>query len=332
MRGLDRFANPIHLAQIHARADDHATYGIPVMHIPDGFLSPPVWLTLDVLAVPATSWVARRASRINTDQPDTSRIPLLGIMGAFVFAAQTINFPIGLGTSGHLLGGTLLGGVLGPAPAALVLTAVLILQALLFQDGGVLALGANIFNMALAGVAVGYLPILLWGRRPTSLFFGGLFSVLASGALAAAQLTISGIAISGPALTLAAGLFAVTGLLEGAITVAAFRAIARIRPQSLHEPATVSRHARLAIAATALLLVTTGVWFASAAPDNLQSLAANLGLQDHSVWSAPFPGYEMSVFGNGWGPEWLRKPAAGLIGIICVYGVCLIGGKRRQMR
>lgn len=302
------------------------------MHIPDGFLSPPVWLTLDVLAVPATSWVARRAGRSPGDPSDTSRIPLLGIMGAFVFAAQTINFPIGLGTSGHLLGGTLLAAVLGPAPAALVLTAVLILQALLFQDGGVLALGANVFNMALAGVAAGYLPILLYGRRPTSLFFGGLFSVLISGALAVAELAGSGVTISGPALALGAGLFAVTALLEGAITVAAFRAIARIRPHSLHEPAPVSRNARFAVAATALLLVTVGVWFASSAPDNLQSLAANIGLQDQPVWSAPFAGYEMSVFGNGWGPEWLRKPAAGLFGVICVYGLCLIGGKRRQMR
>lgn len=299
------------------------------MHIPDGFLSPPVWLTLDAIAVPAAGWVARRAAQGTTEQSDTSRIPLLGIMGAFVFAAQTINFPIGLGTSGHLLGGTLLAAVLGPAPAALVLTAVLILQALLFQDGGVLALGANIFNMAFAGVAAGYLPMLLWGRRPAALFFGGFLSVVTSGALALTQLALSGVAISSTALSLAAALFAVTGVLEGAITIAAYRAIARIRPQSLYEPVTISRNARFAVATAALVFVTIGVWFASAAPDSLQRLAANLGLQDQPLWSAPLAGYEMSVFGKGWGPEWLRKPAAGLIGLLCVYGICLLASRQR---
>ena len=121
------------------------------MHIPDGFLTPPVWGTLDAISAAAVPWVARRAQRDTQDQ----RIPLLGVMGAFVFAAQMINFPVGPGTSGHLVGGTLLAVVLGPAPAALVMTAILLLQALIFQDGGVLALGANDVNMALLGVAAG---------------------------------------------------------------------------------------------------------------------------------------------------------------------------------
>src|SRR6266496_1744342 len=136
------------------------------MHIPRGCLTPTVWGTLDAISVPAVAWVARRAQRDTQDQ----QVPLLGVMGAFVFAAQMINFPVGLGTSGHLLGGTLLAFVLGPAPAALVMTAILLLQALIFQDGGVLALGANVFNMALLGVAAGYLPLRLWGRKPLAIF------------------------------------------------------------------------------------------------------------------------------------------------------------------
>ena len=130
------------------------------MHIPDGFLSTPVWGTLDVVSAPAVAWVARRAHRDTQDH----RIPLLGVMGAFVFAAQMVNFPVGPGTSGHLVGGALLTIVLGPAAASLVLTAILVLQALIFQDGGVLALGANIFNMALVGVASAYLAHRLWGN------------------------------------------------------------------------------------------------------------------------------------------------------------------------
>ena len=87
------------------------------MHIPDGFLTPPVWASLDALSIPAVSLLARRAKT----ELEESRIPLLGVMGAFVFAAQMINFPVGPGTSGHLVGGTLLACTLGPAAAALVL-------------------------------------------------------------------------------------------------------------------------------------------------------------------------------------------------------------------
>src|SRR5579862_5779181 len=129
------------------------------MHIPDNFLSTPVWAALDAISIPAVGWMIRRAGR---DLDDT-RIPLLGVMGAFVFAAQMINFPVGVGTSGHLVGGALLVYTLGPAPAALVMTVIIAIQAFVFQDGGVLALGANVFNMAVVGVLTGYLPFHIWG-------------------------------------------------------------------------------------------------------------------------------------------------------------------------
>ena len=110
------------------------------MHIPDGFLSTPVWAAMDVVAAPAVAYVTRRAQR-NFDE---SRVALLGVLGAFVFAAQMINFPVGPGTTGHLVGGALLSFTLGPASASVVMTAILAIQALIFQDGGVLALGANV--------------------------------------------------------------------------------------------------------------------------------------------------------------------------------------------
>src|SRR5882757_2901673 len=132
------------------------------MHIPDGFLSVPVWATMDAIAAPSVALLARRAQR----EFDHHRIPLMGVMGAFIFAAQMINFPVGSGTSGHLVGGALLSFTLGPAAASIVMTAILATQALIFQDGGLLALGANVFNMAIAGVLVGYLPyLLLRGRK-----------------------------------------------------------------------------------------------------------------------------------------------------------------------
>ncbi len=140
------------------------------MHIPDNFLSTPVWAALDGIAVPAAGLMVRRAGR----ELEDGRIPLLGVMGAFVFAAQMINFPVGAGTSGHLVGGALLACTLGAAPAALVMTAIVAIQAFVFQDGGVLALGANVFNMAIAGVLAGYLPFQLWGaaHRRAAIFAG----------------------------------------------------------------------------------------------------------------------------------------------------------------
>src|SRR5512143_2175129 len=116
------------------------------MHIPDGFLAAPVWVALDIAAAPGVALLARQSKRESAEWS----APLLGVMGAFVFAAQMINFPVGLGTSAHLIGSTLLSVCLGPAAASVVMTAILAIQAFVFQDGGVLALGANIFNMAIA--------------------------------------------------------------------------------------------------------------------------------------------------------------------------------------
>src|SRR4051794_36202014 len=152
------------------------------MHIPDGFLSPPVWAALDIVAVPCAFYMARKAQ----NGFDEARVPLLGVMGAFVFAAQIINFPVGIGTSGHLVGGALLAITLGPASASLVMTSILVIQALVFQDGGVLALGANVMNMAIMGVLSGYLPFHILGvrHRKLAVFLGGFLSVIVAALLA----------------------------------------------------------------------------------------------------------------------------------------------------
>src|SRR5574340_108908 len=121
------------------------------MHIPDGYLSPPVWITMDVLSAGTVSYGIKRLERY-----EEHRIPMLGVMGAFIFAAQMINFPIAGGTSGHLLGGALAAILLGPWSAMLVLTAVIAVQGLLFQDGGLVVMGANILNMGLLTAVIGY--------------------------------------------------------------------------------------------------------------------------------------------------------------------------------
>ena len=123
----------------------------------------------------------------------SDKLPLMGILGAFIFAAQMVNFqlPAMPGTSGHLVGAVLLAIILGPHLAAIVISSVVIVQCLIFQDGGLLAMGANILNMAFAGVLVGYLPYHLWGRRRLAVFAGGAFSVLVTALLALAELLIS---------------------------------------------------------------------------------------------------------------------------------------------
>jgi len=200
------------------------------MHIPDGFLTPPVWAALDAGAIPVVGYFVRRTQR----SFEQSRIPLLGVLGAFVFAAQMINFPIWAGTSGHLVGGALLALTLGPSAAVVVMTAILVVQALVFQDGGLLALGANVLNMAVIGVWVGYLPAKLLGRRTSArrvaAFAGGWLSLMAGALCAAIELWLSQVAPPGPLFASMLGIHAVTGLAEGAITAASLVAIERLNP------------------------------------------------------------------------------------------------------
>lgn len=200
------------------------------MHIPDGFLTPPVWAALDAGAIPAVGYFLRRTQE-NFEQ---SRIPLLGVLGAFVFAAQMINFPIWAGTSGHLVGGTLLALTLGPSAAVVVMTAILVVQALVFQDGGLLALGANVINMAVIGVWAGYLPAKWLGRRAgarrAAAFLGGWMSLMAGALFASTELWISQVAPAQALFASMLGIHAVTGLAEGAITAASLVAIERLNP------------------------------------------------------------------------------------------------------
>lgn len=285
------------------------------MHIPDGFLSPPVWAAFDVLSVPAVGLMARRAQRHMEDR----RIPLLGVMGAFVFAAQMIDFPVGLGTSGHLVGGTLLAITFGPAAAAIVMTAIIAIQAFVFQDGGIMALGANVFNMAIAGVLAGYLPYRLWGSRwrSAAIFTGGVLSVLTSACLALAQLLISGVRMPGQLLAVSLGLFLVSALIEGAITLGAVRAIERLSPGLLRDPEDSGGRLLGVVAMVAVVLAVVGILIASNAPDGIQKLATHYG-----VAMTP-ANYEISWFGS----PWLRKAAAGVGGLVLIYGACVLAAK-----
>ncbi len=291
------------------------------MHIPDNFLSTPVWAALDAASIPAIGLLARRASR----DLDDSRIPLLGVMGAFVFAAQMINFPVGAGTSGHLVGGALLACALGPAPAALVMTAIIAIQAFVFQDGGVLALGANVLNMAIAGVLAGYWPIRLWGAtsRKAAIFAGAFFSVMVSASLALAELLISGVPMPRPLIVVSFALFAVSALIEGAITVAVIQAIEKLNPGLIQRTAPGRGRAMAAFSGAAVLLGSIGFLLASAAPDGIERIGSAMGRASTTGFRAPLADYTLNVFESGW----MRKATAGLAGLLLIYGVCLFAGR-----
>ncbi|BBA79915.1 cobalamin biosynthesis protein CbiM-like protein [cyanobacterium endosymbiont of Rhopalodia gibberula] len=122
------------------------------LHIPDGFLSLPVSLFTWIITL-ILLFVALRRVKAELEE---QAVPLMGVCAAFIFAAQMINFPIPGGTSGHLVGGTLAGILLGPWGGTLVVTVVFIVQAVLFQDDGITVLGANILNMGLFGTYGGY--------------------------------------------------------------------------------------------------------------------------------------------------------------------------------
>jgi cobalt/nickel transport system permease protein len=274
------------------------------VHIPDGFLSTPVWAAMDAAALPAVAVAVRRAQRSFED----SRIPLLGVMGAFVFAAQMINFPVGIGTSSHLVGGALLAFTLGPAPATVVMAAILAIQALVFQDGGMLALGANVFNMAIAGVFAGYLPYYWFGngrwRRP-AIFAGGALSVLVSAALALTELLLSHTPIPRAALGLSGVVFLVSAVLEGAITLAVAQSLETIQPNFIRKP-TARRYAAAALGAAAVLLAAVGVVFASTAPDGIEKITKIQAVAETT---------------------WVSKAEAGLAGVAIIYAVCLAIGR-----
>jgi cobalt/nickel transport system permease protein len=210
------------------------------MHIPDGFLSNEVAVALAVPAVAAVGYGLRRAEV----DLDDRRVPLLGVTAAFVFAAQMLNFPVAGGTSGHFLGAALAAILLGPWLASLVLAVVLLAQAFVFADGGITALGANVFNMGvIGGVVVGGLTVavrrLLPNTRAALLGVaagGAWLAVVAGAAACAVELAISGTVPLATVLPAMLGVHTIIGIGEAVITVAAVSAVLVTRPDLIDGP------------------------------------------------------------------------------------------------
>ena len=207
------------------------------MHIPDGFLNTATAVTTYVVSAGGVGYSVKEANRKLGDR----HVPLMGVMGAFIFAAQMLNFPVIGGTSGHLIGAALAAILLGPWAGTLIMACVLIVQCLVFQDGGLTALGANVLNMGLVACFVGYylhraiVSILGEGRTGTLVggFAGAWASVFVASILCAIELAVSGKSPLGVALPAMAGVHALIGIGEGLITAAALALVTATRADLL---------------------------------------------------------------------------------------------------
>jgi cobalt/nickel transport system permease protein len=210
------------------------------MHIPDGFLSWPVSLVTWVMAI---ALIATALNRVQSEYQERT-VPLMGVCAAFIFAAQMINFPIPGGTSGHLLGGTLAGALLGPWAGSLVMAVVFIVQGTLFQDGGLTVLGANIFNMGLMGTFGGYYLYKVirsafgfnsWRGTAIGLAIAAWASVFVASIICAFQLAWSGTVPLTVALSAMAFWHFLIGIGEAVITVMACGFVWRTRPDLFYD-------------------------------------------------------------------------------------------------
>ena len=259
------------------------------MHIPDGFLSG---------TVAASTWAGGAASlvwslRAERSLPDRTPAGTLGALAAFTFAAQLVNLPILPGTSGHLVGGTLAAAIVGPSRGLLVMAVVLAVQALLFQDGGVTAYGANLLSMGAFG-AIGGHAVAGLVAGPV---IGAFVATLAGAAFVALALAASGLYPTAVVLPLMLSLHVPIALIEAALTGAILATLARWRPDLLHgrERAGARGGAVWGLFVLALAVAAFAAPFASTLPDGLDTAARRLGFAAaaHPLWPAPAPDYEL---------------------------------------
>lgn len=303
------------------------------LHIPDGFLS----IIVAVICWAITALVlAVAVSRTNKSLGE-KQVPLMGVMAAFIFAAQMINFPVAGGTSGHLLGGALAAIVLGPWAAMLVLTAVIAVQALLFQDGGLIVMGANILNMGLITAAIGYglYRGVVNRQRSTKLAIAGAaawLSVMAGALATAIQLWLSGTSSLQTVVITMLGVHALIGLGEALITVAALAFIFRTRPDLLDEASASAQGSRGWILAGVLISLAVVLLspLASAFPDGLERVAEDTGFLEFAQ-ASPFefiPDYTVPFLGE----TPLSTIIAGVIGALVVLGLSILAGRSLQKK
>ncbi len=317
------------------------------MHMADALISPGVGITMGLISAGLVGYSAKKIKQELKDE----YLPLMGVMGAFIFAAQMINFTIpGTGSSGHLGGGLLLAAVLGPYAGFIAITTVLIIQALFFADGGLLALGCNIFNMGFFTCFVGY-PFIykaVLGENNKRLWLAGVLSVVISLQLGAFSVVLETL-FSGRTqlpfkefVLLMQPIHLAIGLAEGLVTVGIINYVYRINPQILHGATTRSgyRLGRVVWSLAVITVVTAGALslFASELPDGLEWSIGNIVGETEMVAEGAiydimssiqeklsiFPDYNFST------PSTTGTSVAGITGAGILFAVLLFAGKFLQ--
>ncbi|MBN2146191.1 MAG: energy-coupling factor ABC transporter permease [Anaerolineales bacterium] len=306
-----------------------------LMHIPDGFLSVLVSIVLWLASIVAIGYALKR---VGADLGER-QIPIMGVLAAAIFAGQMLNFTVAGGTSGHLMGAAIATILLGPWAAILVMTCVVAIQALIFQDGGLLVLGANIFNMGVVGVAVSYTVYRtiqkLTGGQKWGLFVGGFVAAWLSIEIAALgvalQLALSGTSPANLAIPAMAGIHALIGIGEGLITVGAIAFLYATRRDLLEAGQGQAKTGALVWVAGLLIALALAIAspLASSHPDGLEWVAEQKGFLDTA--QGPLyniiPDYVLPGVSN----EALATILAGFIGVLIVFGVALgLAYARRQ--
>jgi cobalt/nickel transport system permease protein len=297
------------------------------MHIPDGFISGPVLAICWVISLIVIGYAFIRVKR----DMDERKVPLMGVVAAAIFAGQMLNFPVAGGTSGHLLGAALALILLGPWAAVLVMTIVVSAQALIFQDGGIAALGANLFNMAVIGVFVSYtvyrtVQRLSKGAR-WGIFVGGFLaawtSIFIASLAAALELAFSATSPANIAVPAMALVHSVIGLGEGLITVGALALIYAVRPELIKTTDQKQVGGKFVWVAGLLIAIVLAVAspIASQNPDGLEFVAEEQGFLDLQQ-ASPYeiiPDYTMP----GVADQNMATIAAGIVGVIIVFLVAV---------
>lgn len=299
------------------------------LHIPDGFLIISVSLIFWALTIVMVSLAVSKTNRTLGEK----QIPLMGVMAAFIFAAQMLNFPIAGGTSGHFLGGALAAIVLGPWAGILVMTSVVGVQALLFQDGGLLVMGANIFNMGIltAVIGFGFYRLVVGRKRVLRLTVAGIGAWVAtmSAALATSlQLWLSGTTRLEIVLPAMLGVHALIGIGEALITVAALVYIEQTRPDLINPERTIQEGGRGWVVGGVLLALAAVLIspFASSNPDGLERVAENLGFLGSGVGPNYrfLPNYTIPFLGD----TPLSTILSGIVGVLVVLFLIILVGRR----
>jgi cobalt/nickel transport system permease protein len=298
------------------------------MHIPDGFLSLVMSLVFWAITIITVGIAISKTNKSLGEK----QVPLMGVMAAFIFAAQMLNFPVAGGTSGHFLGGALAAMVLGPWAGILVMTAVIAVQGLLFQDGGLLVMGANIFNMGLLTAMIGFglYRSVIGRKKGVRLAVAGVaawLSTVTASLVASLQLWLSGTSQLQIVLPAMLGVHVLIGLGEAIITVAALAFIEQTRPDLLSEKTVATKGGRGWILAGILVSLFAVLLspLASASPDGLERVAEDMGFLQIGQ-AAPYqilPDYTIPFLGE----TALSTIVAGAVGALVLLGLMIVIGK-----